>query len=222
MEFEELKAAWQQEANVSEEITINHRCLNNIQTQQVKSNLAPLLWKRIFEAVLHGLTLILLILFLFRNFNSIPYILSTCALLVFIAVLFANSIKQIQLIKNIDYSKDIIFIQRSLATLQVHSLQFMRSLFLFCPVLLSLPMIVSKAIHDYDLSWLNFMDFSKSFKGNWWNVQLIATAIWGPVCIWLYSKVSVKYIHVRWVKNLIENAAGKKVAKAVKYLDELT
>src|SRR5688572_2084238 len=134
MELEELKAAWQQEAKVSEKITINHHCLNNIQTQQVKSNCTLLLWRRIVETALHGITIILLSILLSRNFNNIAYFISTGMLLVFIAILFVNSSKQIQIIKSIDYSKDIIFIQRSLATLQAHSLQIMRLLFLFCPV----------------------------------------------------------------------------------------
>jgi hypothetical protein len=221
MQIEELKAIWRDDAKMKEKLTINLHCLNEIQTQEVRSNLTPLLRRRIVEAVSHGITLILLMVFLFRNISFIPYLLSTGALIAFYGILFSSSIKQIQLIKSMDYSRDIIFIQKSLATLQVHSLHFMRLLFLFLPVVLGLPMIVSKAIHDYNLSWLSFLDFSQSFKGNWWNVQLMATAIWGPVCIWLYRKVSAKNIHIPWVKNLIENAAGKKVAKAVKYLDDL-
>ena len=223
MELQELQAIWNAEhVKLNEKLRVNAHCLNEIQQQHVKSNLSAIYWRRIIETVFHGLFLSIFIFFLINNWKSLPYLLSTGFLIILYLILFVNSIRQILLIHHINFGNDIISIQSSLAKLQAHSINLIRLLFLFLPALLGLPMIVSKLIQDYNLTWLSFMDINNGFKGNWWNVQLIGTLGWFPICLWLYLKVSTKNIHVPWVRNIIENAAGKKVANAVEYLNELT
>lgn len=222
MDIENMKAVWQShDQTLTKSVAINLRCLSGLQAQKVNSNLSPLLWKRLIETVLHGIVLLLLVLFLYRHYARLPYAVSALTLLAFYSMLFANSFRQIHIIRHIDYSQDVVSIQSALATLQTHSLNFMRLLLLFMPAVFAYPMVVSKVIQDFDLTWLRFMDIQSQYAGNWWTVQAIATVIWTPVCIWLYRTVSYKNSDVPWVKQVIEKAVGRRVAGVMAYMKEL-
>ncbi len=222
MELDDMRTIWQvNQDNLNERLKVNFAGLDAMQQQQMKSNLSPLLWKRSIESVFHVLAIFPIVICLINNFNSSAWLIATGTLLAFYIMLLANSIQQIRLIQAVDYSKDLLSIQKAITTLQTHSTTFVRLLFLFLPAILGWPMIVSNLIHDYNLTELAFIDFSKAYTGNWWNVQLIAILIWFPVCFWLFLKVSPKNIDIPWVRNIVDKTMGKKVVDSMDYLNEL-
>jgi len=222
MELDEMRMLWQDgQRDIYKKLRVNLHSLDEIQRQKMKSNLLPLRRTRITESVLHLVAIGVLVLSLVNNFSSAPYLIATGSLLAFYIMLLSNSIQQVRLIRRIDYGKDILSIQKSITALQVHSATFLRLLFLFLPAILGWPMIVSKFIQDYNINGLAFMDLSKSLSGNWWQVQLIATLVWMPVCIWLFIKVSPKNIEDPWVRSVVAKTMGRKVVQSMEYLKEL-
>jgi len=125
MEQDELKMIWQSyDTKLNKSLKLNLHCLGLIQTQKVRSQLAPLLWHRAIEGILHAVAIVLLLGFLVNNYNEWRYAVSAIALLGFYIIAFANCIRQIIIIQRMDYSNDIVTIQSSLVLLRTHIMNF--------------------------------------------------------------------------------------------------
>ena len=211
MELSEMKSIWQAYDNKLEKtLKLNLHCLEMIQTQKVKSRLTPLLWFRIAEIIVHTLIIWWLAGFLYNNFFKFQFAASAIALIVFFVIAFVNCLKQIIIIKQIDYSDNVIAIQSSLVMLQAHTLNYFRLSFLCMPIYLTYPIIGFKALGDvYIVS---------QFSRDWWTGQLIFNTVLIPVCIWLYTQITYKNIHKKWVKYIIKNSVGNAITKALEFV----
>ncbi|MEI9908239.1 MAG: hypothetical protein WDO71_00330 [Bacteroidota bacterium] len=128
-------------------------------------------------------------------------------------------LKQTIIIKRMDYSNDIVTIQSSLVMLQTHIVNNMRVAVLCIPTFMAYPIVVSKAITDFDFTSLAYFDITSHYQGNWWTIT--ATIILIPLCIWFYRQVSYKNIHKKWVKHIIQKTSGTRIRKAIEFIKEL-
>jgi hypothetical protein len=214
MELSELKSIWQAyDTKLEKSLKLNLHCLEVIQSQKVKSKLKPLLWLRIAEVILHSIVIIWLAGFLIKNIPVIQYVLAASALILFFAIAFANGIKQISLLKEIDNNEDILTIQKKLTLLQSHIADYIRLTFLCMPTYLAYPIIAFKVLGNFDIV--------SKLSHNWWMAQLAFTIILIPVCIWLYSQVTYRNIHKKWVKYIIEKSAGTRISKAMEFVKDI-
>jgi hypothetical protein len=163
----------------------------------------------------------LLIGFLFKNISQFPYAISAIALLAFYTTTFINALKQINLLKRMDFNNDLATIQSSLVLLQTHILNYAKLAILFIPTFLAYPTILTKIIKDFDIKALANFDIITKSNGSWWTVQMVAFVILIPLGIWFYKEVTYKNIHKKWVKNFIQKSSGTRVTKALKFLKEL-
>jgi len=222
MELADVKSMWQAyDSKLEKSLKLNLHCLEQIQTQKVKSQLAPLFWQRIIEILFHMTAIVLLVAFLFNNFYQFPYAISAVGLLVFYVLAIVMCLKQIFIIKGMDYSSDIVGIQSSLVMLQTHSVNYMRLAVLCIPTFLAYPLVVSKAIGDLGLTGLGFLDIGSNFHSEWWRVEVIVFFVLTPLCILFYKYVSYKNIHIDWVKKTIQRTSGARIAKAIEFVKEL-
>src|SRR5579862_3234815 len=119
MELEELKTLWtSNNAKLEKSINLSEQNIALIQTQKVASTLAPLYRKRVVECIFHSLAIVLLIFFLIKNRGQFPYAASAIVLLAFYSFTFLHAIKQINMIRTMDYNKDLATLQSSLIKLQ--------------------------------------------------------------------------------------------------------
>jgi hypothetical protein len=214
MELNELKSVWQAyDKKLEKSLKLNLRCLEMIQGQKVKSRLVSLLRLRVLEVMLHLVIIFWLTGFLYTHFFETWFAVSAGLLLVFFIIAFINCIKQIVLIKEIDYSEDITTIQRKLTLLQSHIVDYIRLTFLCMPTYLAYPVIAFKAFANFDI-------VSQLSRG-WWIGQLSFTVLLLPLCAWLYRQVRYKNIHKKWVKYIIEKSAGDSVSKAMEFIREI-
>ena len=222
MELNEVKSIWQAyDSKLEKSLKLNLHCLGLIQTQKVKFQLEPILWYRAIELTIHLIVIGLLVAFTVNNFSQWNYALSAVALLVFYVLAFANCVRQILIIKRMDYSNDIITIQSSLVLLRTHMVNFARITVLCIPTFLAYPMVVSKAIEDLGLNGLSFMDIRAGYPGDWWTIQITVSIILIPLCLLFYKMVSYKNIHMEWVRNTVEKFAGTRVKKSLEFIKEL-
>ncbi len=214
MELSEFKSIWQAyDDKLEKSLELNLRCLEIIQAQKVKSKLTPIFRLRILEVVLHSVIIYWLGRFLYNHFFEIQFAVSAAVLMIFFIIAISNCIKQVVIIKQIDYSEDITTIQRNLTLLQSHIADYIRLTFLCIPTYLAYPVIAFKALANFDIvSQLN---------RNWWIAQIAFTILLIPFCAWMYRQVSYKNIHKKWVKNIIEKSAGGSVSKAMKFIKEI-
>ncbi len=222
MELDELKSLWQtNDEKLEKSLRLNEQHIELIQTQKVASKLAPLYRKRLIECVFHVAAILLLIAFVITNRNETPYALSGLALLAFYTTTLVNAIQQINLIKNMDFNKDLATMQSSLVLLQTHIINYAKLAVLFIPSFLAYPVVISKVIKDYKIEFFSDFDIIQKSNGNWWTMMVVVSAVLIPLGIWFYREVSYKNIDKPYVKRFIEKSSGKRVSKALEFLKEL-
>lgn len=222
MELDELKSLWQtNDEKLEKSLRLNEQHIELIQTQKVASKLAPLYRKRLIECVFHVAAILLLIAFVITNRNETPYALSGLALLAFYTTTLVNAIQQINLIKNMDFNKDLATMQSSLVLLQTHIINYAKLAVLFIPSFLAYPVVISKVIKDYKIEFFSDFDIIQKSNGNWWTMMVVVSAVLIPLGIWFYREVSYRNIDKPYVKRFIEKSSGKRVSKALEFLKEL-
>jgi hypothetical protein len=222
MELDELKSMWQSyDAKLEKNLKLNLRCVELLQTQKVRSKLAPLFWGRVAEVSFHGLAIVLLLLFLAYNLSEFPYAASAVLLLCFYGVATWNCIKQMKIIKQMDYSNDIVSIQSSLVMLQTNIVNHARLAVLCIPTFLAYPVVVSKAIADLNITSMAEFDIIAKSNGEWWMAQLVASIVLVPLCVWFYSQVTYRNMDKKLVRDFIEKTSGTRVRKAMEFVKEL-
>jgi hypothetical protein len=222
MELNEMKPLWEvYDSKLEEAVKLNQRFIELIEAEKVKSSLAPLFWRRIAEVIIQTGWMLFLLVFLARNFFQPAYAVSAIVLIAFFMVAFINGIKQLVIIKRMDYSSDIVTIQSGLAMLQANNLNYARMVILFIPACLAFPSVFFKGMKDFHVKVFESIDFMTLTGGHWWTAQLAATLALIPLGIWCYTQLSYKNIHKQWVKEFIERSSGRRVRKAVEFMKEL-
>ena len=214
MDIQEFKNIWQAyDDKLEKSLKLNMHCLELIQSQKAKSKLKTLFISRIIEITLHAVVIWYLGTFLYSHFFEPQYAISAAILILFFIIAFSNCIRQIVIIKEIDYSKSITEIQRKLTLLQSHIADYIRLTFLMLPTYLAYPIIAFKVLGNFDIV--------SQLSRNWWTAQIIFNIVLIPLCVWLYREVSYKNLHKKWVRYVIEKSAGDSVAKAMEFIKEI-
>ncbi|MGF7042667.1 hypothetical protein [Mucilaginibacter lappiensis] len=222
MELDELKETWlSNDIKLEQSLKLNEESVALIQVKKVASKLAPLYRQRVIECIFHSIAIILLIGFLFKNISEFPYAMSAIALSVFYLTTLKNAIKQINLIRDMDFSKDLATMQSSLVMLQTHIINYAKLSVLFIPTFLAYPTILTKVIKDFDIKALAEFDIIAKSNGSWWTLEMVALIILVPLGIWFYNEVTYKNMDKKWVRDFIQRSSGTRVTKALEFLKEL-
>jgi hypothetical protein len=222
MELDVLKTTWQfNNERLERTLRLNEKNIELIQTQKVTSKLAPLYRQRVIECIFHAIAIALLSVFLVSNISELPYAVSAAALLCFYVTTFVNAIKQINLIRNLDFNSNLATMQSSLVLLQTHIVNYVKLAVLFIPTFLAYPVIFTKVIKDYNITALADFDIIEKSNGAWWTLELVGLFILVPLGIWFYKQVTYKNIDKNWVKRFIQKSSGTRVSKSLTFLKEL-
>lgn len=222
MELVDMRALWGvYEKKLEQAVKLNQQFIHLIEAEKVKSGLAPLFWRRIAEGILQIGWMGILLVFLSRHLFEPPYAVSAVLLIAFFATALLNGIRQMVVIRRMDYSNNIVTIQSGLAMLQAHNLQYARQVILYIPVFLAFPTVLFRAMNDWHVAAFAHIDMLAMTGGAWWTAQVAAMLCLLPVGLWYYSKLSYKNIHKPWVRRFIERSSGRRVRKAVEFMQEL-
>ena len=173
MELNEIKPLWEvYDKKLEAAVKLNQRFIHLVEAEKVKSNLAPLFWRRIAEGIVQLGCMAFLVVFFVENFFVPAYCLSALLLIAFYLVAFINSVKQLTIMKRMDYSSDIVTIQSGLAMLQAHNLNYARMVILFIPACLAFPSVVLKALNDLHIKAFANKDMLTLTGGHWWTAQV--------------------------------------------------
>ena len=222
MELDELKANWQSNnEKLEKSLRFNEQNIELIRAKKVASKLKPLYLQRMIECIFHSIAIVLLLCFLVSHIAELPYAMSALALLVFYVTTLVNAIKQISLIRKIDFNQDLATMQSSLVILQTHIVDYAKLAVLFIPTFLAYPVILTQVIKDFNIKALAEFDIIEKSNGAWWTLELVGLIVLIPLGVWFYKEVTYKNIGRKWVKNFIEKSSGKRVAGALEFLKEL-
>lgn len=214
MELQELKNAWQSYDNKLEKsYKLNMHCLELIQVQKAKSKLKLLLLSRLVEIAMLIVVIWYLGSFLYVHLAEMQFAVSAAILMLFFIISLSNCIKQIVVIKEIDYSKSVTDVQRKLTLLRSHIVDYIRLIFLAIPTYPAYLIIACKV--------LGIFDIVSHFNHNWWISQILFSILLIPLCVWIYMKISYKNMDKKWVRYIIEKSAGNSVTKAMDFIKEI-
>lgn len=220
--MDEVRSLWTvYDKKLDATLKLNQHFIDLIETEKVKSSLTPLFWRRIAEGIVQLGCMAILVVFLVRHFYEPAYSVSAFALIAFYMVALMNSIRQLVVIKRMDYSNDIVTIQSGLAMLQTHNLRYARMVVLFIPACLAFPTVVLKGIRDLHIAAFTDKDMMTLSGGHWWTAQLAATLALVPLGIWFYNQLSYKNLHKKWVRDFIQRSSGRRVRRAAAFMKEL-
>lgn len=213
MELQELKNIWQAyDTKLEKSMKLNLHCFELLQSHKVRSKLRSLLILRIIEIIMHLFVLRWLGNFLYTHFFEWQFAVAAALLMLFFMIAAINCIKQVVLIKQIDYSENITDIQTKLNSLHAHVVDYIRLTFLVLPTYMAYPIVAFKALGNFDITQINH---------KWWMAQLIFSALMIPASIWLYRQVSYKNMHKKWVSFILKNSVGKSVTDAMAFTKEI-
>ena len=214
MELEELKNIWNDyDKKLDKSLTLNRMFLKKINLDKTESKLNKLVWLRVLEGACFLLVMIFLGRFIASNLSFSAPVISAFVLDIFAIIGLTGNIKQIVLLKQIDYSGSISSIQKQIETVKIHSFQVFKLMILSTPFYLAYVFVGFKSFFNVDLfSVMSQQDVL---------INLLATVTMVIPTIWIYRQLSYKHAKYQWVKTFINTFGGEQVASAMVFLKEL-
>jgi hypothetical protein len=119
MELDELKASWQQlDRRVQELTTINRRLMTDTVVRKARWRLAPLVAGAVANVLIGAFFAMASGKFWASHLDSIPALISGIAMHALSIVFIVSGIGRLALIRQVDFTRPVLEIQRSLAALQ--------------------------------------------------------------------------------------------------------
>ncbi|MES1214465.1 MAG: hypothetical protein ABUT20_03025 [Bacteroidota bacterium] len=210
MEDNKLETALQAYKNQTGEtwlmnvMELNMSLLETIQTQKARAKLKRLAAFKIFAIVL-GIVWILFLAMLvyYNNFKNIYFGVSISMILLFNVIAVAVYIKQVFMIRQINYSDSVTGTQEKLAALQLSTLNIVRVLFLQMPFYCT---------WFWSPSWINFTDIKN------WLITFPITIFFIVLSVWLYKNIAFKNVNKKWFKILFGNIEWTAITQSMEFI----
>lgn len=207
MKADELEDIWQAyDAKLEESLQLNIRVIEKIEGQKVHRSFNALVRFKIYAVVFGFFWNAFLFFLLYHTWRETFFAVSVILLILVNFYAMVQYIRQVAIIREINFSDSIADTQKKLTRLQISAIQTFRVIFLQLPL------------------WTIFyikVDMIKHAGGLYWLIQSVITllAIW--LSIWMYRNVSVKNAGSRLVKAMIYGDGGKSIARAMKFIKEI-
>ena len=214
MKLEELEQAWQQyDRKLDKHLQLNQKILREINLQKMRPLVRRLMLNQLCGGVIFFAIIMTLGGFMENHLQKIPLLVSAFVLQVFAIIGLVGNINQWSTLAQIDYAGPITEIQQKLQKFRAGILQYVRLL------MLSAPFYLTYIVLGFHIIW--DVDVYTQLDQKWWIAQIFFSLVLVPVAIGRYRKLDYRNIHVPWVKNFVESAGGKSVARAMAVLGEL-
>lgn len=213
MENSELINIWKaQNAKIEKTLAINKRLLKETIGRKAESALENLVRLKTAGIVAFVIYLILLGFVLFyaiSNYSSASnyFIVSMSAITLINIKGFADYIKHLVWIKNINYDGSVVEIQKRLSKLQLSIINHSKIMILQFPFWTTFYLSNRWFPQDMGLSYMIF--------------QISITSSFIYLTYWLYKNHKPENLSKKWFRNLIAGSGGKSVAKAIEFYKEM-
>lgn len=213
MELEELKNKWnEQNKKLNESLRLNEDLIENVKIDKTKSKMYGLLIKRIAEAIVFFIIVMMLGTYIGNNFTLTAPVISALVLFAFSIVGLSGSIGQIFYIMSIDYEKPVVEIQKDISRVRTHSIQILRLILLSVPFYTAYIFLGAKIILGFDLF--------TSADDIWLITQAVFSVILLFPTFWLVRELGRK-TNKKWLKGLLDKLVGSTTFDAVRLLEDL-
>jgi hypothetical protein len=210
MELDDFKLAWQAlDRRLEQQHTLNVLLYRDTRLDKARRSLRPLVWGQSLQIAAGVCVMLLFAPFWIEHRDSLHLMLSGLALHIYGLMFVLSAARNLYLIHRIDYSKQVLDIQRQLATLQAWRARVEWPVFAVIGCFIWVPLIL--------------VIFA------WMGADVWAHA---PVVVWswiasAFACLLILWGIVRWMRNsgreraLLRSKMGKSVYRAESELDEL-
>jgi len=187
---------------------LNMDCIVAMQTQKAKSALVSVTWFKIFTIIAGILWVWFLCCLLLYSLTpeKIFFVVSAGVIMLISAAAVVVYIKHIILIRQINNSNNVTNTQMKLAKLQTSALQIVRILFLQMP---------------FHTTWFLTTDMLAKAGTGILIFQILITAAFTFLAVWLYRNISLKNADKKWFKILFSGKEWTGVIKAMAFVQEI-
>jgi len=215
MQLQELKEIWNAyDRKLDNSIRLNKAVLKEIKLDQIKSRTSRATIAPAIEIGLNAIVMLWLGSFIADHIDSIRFLIPAIALDVAAIALLITSIFEVVMLRQIDYSRPLLGIQKRLDSLRALKIQTTKWVFT-CAVLIWVPLLIvgMKAFFNIDA----YAVFSPAY--------LVASVLAGFLVIggvvWVSRKYRHKLENSPFLQSLMDDISGKNLSAVKAHLREL-
>ena len=194
-------------------LRLNLSYMNELQLEKPQNSTKKILRNRISEVVIFSFLVIFLGWYIADNLDQTHLVISGIILHVFIIIALVGSIGQVVLLQQIDFSKPIVEIRKKIERVNSHGLLFVKLIFLSAPVWWSYAIVGLDFFLGFDI----YVHLEQDFVVRYLVINFLLII---PL-IWVFYKLSCKNLHIKWVRKTIRLFTGKKILKALDFLNDI-
>ena len=215
MELEAMKEAWRRyDERLDRQVQLNIHLLKTIELDKTRSALRRLAVGPILLIVLGACMQVGLGLFIAAHLGQLQYLAPALVLDVFAIFLVVSSVLQLSVLARIDYEGPVARIQEDVERLRVRRIYFSTLHKLSGPLLWLPALIVGLK------AWIGF-DFYAHFDHLWIATNFALGLGFVGLAVWLARRLVNQRIAWPWLRNLMEEIAGRNLTKARASLREI-
>lgn len=207
MEELDIKQIWHAyEAKLERSLQLNYKIIKEMQTQKAEDNINAFRRNQVF-GIVGGIIWILILVFLvLHTLNNIYFVVSVGLIALFNVFAVGTYIWHLEMLSHVNINDSITGVQQKLASIQTSLNNVGRILILQAPL--------------YCTFWYNqqLVDHGGT---TFWAINLTIVALFVAISIYLFKTLTYKNIHRKWVKAFTESFGGKKLSKAMEFLNEI-
>ncbi len=207
MEELDIKQLWYAyNIKLEKSLQLNHKIIKEMQTQKAEDKISSFRRNQVFGVVVGILWILFLIFLVLQTLNNIYFVTSVGLIALFNIFAVAAYIRHLVMLNQINITDNITMAQQKLAVIQTSLNNVGRILVLQAPL--------------YCTFW-----YSKQLVAHagatFWLINLTIVTFFVVVSVYLFRTLTYKNIHKKWVKAFIESFGGKKIIKAMEFLNEI-
>jgi hypothetical protein len=208
MDSEKIKETWSAYDNSLDKLwALNMKSIELVQTQKANGRLQALVSFKKRAAAAGLIYVILLALLIYGNHLKNLYFTVSVGMILFLTLYaIVVYIKHILLIKEINYSDNILATQEKLSVLQTSTLDSVRILWLQLPFWCT---------WFWNTQWITERGLS------FWYTAFPITLIFVFAAIWLYLNLRLENRHKRYFKIFVGGIEWTAISQAMTFLDEI-
>jgi serine/threonine-protein kinase len=211
MTLDDLKTAW---ADLDRKLTFTQAAVHRLHTthalDRAKSSLRPLAWKLGWELLEGVAAAVLTGVLLANNFAETRFALPGVALLALAVGGVAATLRQVVLLRRLDYSAPVVDIQKHLAELRAFRLRAWLGVVFLCPVIWAAGVVVlPKAVG---------VDVYDGFGWPWVVANFAFGVVFLVVAVAAARKLADRFRGSKWLTKLADDLTGRSLARAAEHV----
>lgn len=202
-----IKQLWQEyDRKLEKSLQLNYKIIREMQAQKAGDNISAFRRNQIFGIIAGILWIFVLVFLLVHALYNIYFVVSVGLIALFNIFAVGAYIRHLALLDQVDISDNVTVAQQKLAKIQSSLNNVGRILVLQAPL--------------YCTFWYNqqLVDHGGTL---FWLINLTVVALFVAGSIYLFKTLTYQNIHRKWVRKFIEGFGGKKLIKAMEFLNEI-